>query len=520
MKLFTGLTHWGREIFLFVLLTLLLLFQSLVFAQELPIESQYQPLISGMEHYRDGNYEKALEDFQKALSIFPDDPDIPFYIGLTYLQLNQPEKAIEYFKKSLEKDPGYTDAHFQLGAALIQQKAYQDAISHLEEVYKKEPEREDLGYFLGFAYYQIGEYKKELSYLETAKTRDRTIESLTLYYIGLARHQLGMTKEAVVAYKQLIITDPTSPLAAPSQRLIEVIEIEERLKRRFGLEFTTKLQYDDNVILVPTTNVYGLRDRDRKSLVMLIYLRGEYFFIRNPTLDLSASYGLFQTLTWSLRNMDVQDHILSLDLLKRGNIGKMPYNFRINYTYDYLFLDYHYFLQRHTIRPLFILMENQTNLSVLQYTFQVKEFREKPLFVEDARDAVNHEAGFVHFLRFNDAKHYIKAGYFYDREYAEGDNWDYEGNKVVTGFQYTFPKDVRLNVDYEYKRIRYENINIFFEDEGKRRDIDRAISIALSKDIKENLTISLEYMNRRNSSSIALYDYEKNLYSVGLSWRW
>jgi len=34
-------------------------FGSLAFAQE----SQYQPLISGMEQYRDGNFEKALEEF-------------------------------------------------------------------------------------------------------------------------------------------------------------------------------------------------------------------------------------------------------------------------------------------------------------------------------------------------------------------------------------------------------------------------------------------------------------------------
>ncbi|MDI6738594.1 MAG: tetratricopeptide repeat protein [Nanoarchaeota archaeon] len=68
--------------------------QSFAFAQD----TQYQPLISGMEHYKNGKYKEALEDFQKAIVVFPDDPDIPFYMGLTYLQLNEPEKAIEYFK--------------------------------------------------------------------------------------------------------------------------------------------------------------------------------------------------------------------------------------------------------------------------------------------------------------------------------------------------------------------------------------------------------------------------------------
>jgi tetratricopeptide (TPR) repeat protein len=471
-----------------------------------------------MEHYRDGRYKEALEEFQKARTIFPDDPDIPFYMGLAYLQLNQPEQSIKHFKKTLEMDPAYIDARFQLGVVLIQQKAYQDAITHLEEVYKKEPERDDLGYFLGFAYYQTGNYKKAIDYLEKARTKDKTIESLILYYIALSKQQLGQTKEATATYKQLIITDPTSPLAAPSQRLIEAMELEARLKKRFNIDFTAKLQYDDNVILVPTTNVFALRDKKRKSWINLFFLRGEYFFFRRPNLDLSASYGFYQTITYSLRDMDVQDHILSLDFSRRGSIGPMPFDFRINYTYDYLLLDYHYFLQRHTVRPSFILMESKTNLSLIQYAFQIKEFREKPLFPDDNRDAKNQEIGFIHFLRFKDAKHYIKAGYFYDREYAEGDNWDYSGNKFVAGFQYTFPKDIRLNVDYEYKQVRYKNINIYFDE--RRRDIDRAVSASLLKDIGKGFSVSLEYLHRRNSSNIALYDYKKNLYSAGVSWRW
>ena len=427
--------------------------------KEVPVDVQYQPLVSGMEHYKDGKYKEALEEFQKALIIFPDDPDVPFYMGLTYVQLNEPDMAIESFKKTIEKDPEYTDAHFQLGVVLIQKKAYQDAISHLENVYKKEPEREDLGYFIGFAHYQLNQYEKALHYLERSKTKDKDIESLTLYYIGLAKQQLGQAKEATVAYKQMIITDPTSPLAEPSQRLIEMIELEERIKKRFNLELTAKIQYDDNVILVPTTNVFNLRDKERKSIIELLYLRGEYFLVRKPDYDISASYGLYQTITNSMRNMDVQDHILSLDLSKRGTLGAMPYNLRLTYSYDYLLSDYHYFLQRHTIRPVFILQENQTNLSVLQYALQVKEFRETPLFPEDNRDAINHEIGFMHFLRFDEAKHHIKAGYFYDKELAQGDNWDYSGNKFVAGFQYTFPKDIRLSLDYEYK-LKWSGLSV------------------------------------------------------------
>jgi tetratricopeptide (TPR) repeat protein len=480
-------------------------------------DAQYQPLISGMEHYKEGKYKEALEDFQKAIIVFPDDPDVLFYIGLTYQQLNESEKAFEYFKKTLDKDPEHTDAHFQLGVVLIQKKEYKNAVSHLEQVYKKEPDREDLGYFLGFAYYQLGDHKKALSYFEKARTKDKTVASLILYYTGLAKQQTGNNKEAVIAYKKLIITDPTSPLAEPSQRLIETIE-PKVVKKRFGVDFTTKVQYDDNIILVPTTNVFNLRNKEKKSIIELFYLRGEYAFIRERDYDLSASYAIYQTITNKMRDMDVQDHIVSLDFSKRGQMGAMPYDLRLNYAYDYLLSNYDYLLQRHAIRPSFILLENNANMTVFQYAFQVKEFKDKPIILEDNRDAVNHEAGFIHFLRFNDAKHHIKAGYFYDREYTDGSNWDYSGNKFVAGFQYTFPKGIRLSADYEFKMSRYKNINVYFD--KKREDTERSLNTVVSKDIGKGWSVSLEYLRRRNSSNIDLYDYRKNLYSAGVSWRW
>src|SRR5574337_1226460 len=71
--------------------------QAIAFAQE----SQFQSLSAGMEQYRQGNYEKALEAFQRAATTFPENPNIPFYTGLTYLQLNQPERAIPEFRRAL-----------------------------------------------------------------------------------------------------------------------------------------------------------------------------------------------------------------------------------------------------------------------------------------------------------------------------------------------------------------------------------------------------------------------------------
>lgn len=483
-------------------------------------DNQYEPLVSGMKNYREGNYAKALDEFQKAAILFPDDPDIPFYTGLTHLRLNQLERAIEYFKKTLGMDPAYLDAHFQLGIVLIQQRAYEDAITHLEEVHKKEADREDLGYFLGLAYYQSGKYPKALESLEAATTKDRNIESLTLYYTALAKQELGLGQEAVGFYSQVITRDPTSPLADLSRRLRETLRAEQELKKRFHLEVTAKLQYDTNVILVPATNVFNLRDKDKKSLANLLFLKGEYFFARKPGYDLSASYGLYQAIYYNVKHNDVQDHILSAGFLSRNPLG-VPGTFRFNYSYDYLLQDYSYFLQRHTVTPSLLFEWSPSFLSFVQYSFQSKTFAHEntEAFPEDKRDALNHQIGFFQFLTFGGGRNHLKAGYFYEREAAKGDNWDYSGNNFLAGFQYAFPKDVQFNLDYGYKPIHYKNPNIFFEEEGKRKDIERDFTVALSKEVTKNLAVSLEYLNRRNTSHIALFGYKKNLYSLGATWR-
>ena len=153
---------------------------------------------------------------------------------------------------------------------------------------------------------------------------------------------------------------------------------------------------------------------------------------------------------------------------------------------------------------------------------QIKDFREKPSFIEDNRDAVNHEIGILHFFRSSDSRHHVKAGYFYDKEIAKGDNWDYWGNKFVAGIQYTLPTEIKFTADYEYKELHYEHETLFLIifAGGKRKDREENITAALSKNISKNLGVSLEYLRSKNRSNIFLYSYEKNLYSTGITWKW
>lgn len=486
-------------------------------------DEQYQYLVPAVDAHKAGDYLKAIEEFQKALSEHPEDHNIPFYIGLLYLRQNEPGKAAKYFKMTLEKDPGQMDARFNFGIALVQTQDYHKAILQLEEVYVKEPERDSLRHYLGIAYFQTQSYEKALYYFERAKTHDKNIETLALLYTEIAKQQLVQTREGGSEDKTITIDTAAMSVEQANilKKLLEKSGVGEKQGQRFNLELTAKVQYDDNVALLPDIDIFGSGQTNKKSLVEFLSLNAEYVFISSPTFEITAAYSIAQTIADSIRGMDTQTHTASLDFLQKGTIGKMPYNLRVTYAFDHLLLDNQRFFQQHLIRPAFILTEGPIHVSVLQYTFRTKDYNETPLFIEDKRDALNHEFGFVHYLKTADSRHYLKAGYLYETEAAKGDFRDYRGHKYIAGIQFTFPQKIRLNMDYGYEAIHYKNDSIFSILFGeKRKDREEEFTAILSKEFSKNLSVSLEYLKNKNKSNIYIYDYVKNVYSAGVTWKW
>jgi len=72
-----------------------------------------------------------------------------FKDGFEYQNQGDLDKAIEEYKKAIELNPNYLQAHMNLGAAYIGQKKYDQAIEEFNAVVK-------LNYYYGTAHYNLG----------------------------------------------------------------------------------------------------------------------------------------------------------------------------------------------------------------------------------------------------------------------------------------------------------------------------------------------------------------------------
>jgi tetratricopeptide (TPR) repeat protein len=79
---------------------------------------ELQGLISeGNSYFDSGNYKEAINSYQKALEIDPDNVDVRVDGGVAYFNLNYIDEAIREFKKGTEVNPKHPKAWYNLGIA-------------------------------------------------------------------------------------------------------------------------------------------------------------------------------------------------------------------------------------------------------------------------------------------------------------------------------------------------------------------------------------------------------------------
>jgi outer membrane protein OmpA-like peptidoglycan-associated protein len=107
-----------------------------LFAQNL------KPLLDKGDRLLNKNdYENALATFLEALKMAPDDPDVNFRVGVSYLHSEKKSMAVPYLEKAFTTKPSVDlDIDYHLGLAYQNDHQYSKAIERFQE-YKKKNKR-------------------------------------------------------------------------------------------------------------------------------------------------------------------------------------------------------------------------------------------------------------------------------------------------------------------------------------------------------------------------------------------
>jgi TolA-binding protein len=154
--------------------------------------------------YTEGNYQTALEAFQKAENDENFALVVPYYIAQIYHFQEKYEELIEYATPLLETENLQRGEEIALlvGNAHYSKEDYEAAVPFLEKymqsTYNPDP---DDAYRMGYAYYRTGAYEKAVDFLSKAAKEENELGQIATYQLADSYLKLGEKKYAQNAFR-------------------------------------------------------------------------------------------------------------------------------------------------------------------------------------------------------------------------------------------------------------------------------------------------------------------------------
>jgi len=94
----------------------------------------------GLSYLKIKDYEKAINYFNQAKNLSPDNPVVYYYLGEAYFRKGDLKKAMKYYKEAVEREPRNPDFHYSLGYLYLAQNDRKKAIDEFNKVLKIAPQ--------------------------------------------------------------------------------------------------------------------------------------------------------------------------------------------------------------------------------------------------------------------------------------------------------------------------------------------------------------------------------------------
>jgi len=163
--------------------------------------------------YKQGQYRKAIAEFERVIAEYPDHSDSWKFIGLSWFQMKEHERAIEPLGRALElkrresrNDPELIRV---LGQAHLALGRYELSLQYLETITRLEVNVPANHYLLGVAYANLN--RAEESMAEFRKVlRLNPKDGDTWYFLASQQYRAGKLAEAMTTLRQGLAIIPKS----------------------------------------------------------------------------------------------------------------------------------------------------------------------------------------------------------------------------------------------------------------------------------------------------------------------
>jgi len=175
----------------------------------------YSFVRAGNEFFKAGETESAIEEYENALGLNPNNATAHMQLGFLYYNAKGLyEEGFAHYVRAVQLDPDNPRTHYNIGMAFLHQNRFDRAIYHLTEALKRMPRTIDKQYDLGQLHLSLGQAFLHKGSPEQA--HDHLLKAVqihadranTHYNLGLALVMQGHIDQALACYEKAITLDP------------------------------------------------------------------------------------------------------------------------------------------------------------------------------------------------------------------------------------------------------------------------------------------------------------------------
>lgn len=468
-----------------------------VWAQEI-VSAYYD---TGVFAFEDGKYKEAEVAFKKTLESDSDNPSANHYLGKTYIKMERYKDARPFIEKAWNGDPELTDLSYDRAYLFYKLGNYDKAAEFFQEVLKEEPTRVMALFYGGISLYRDKQYEKANSYLLASADKSSELKVKAYYYSGLCHFYLGQSEQAVDRLTYAKNNTPSEIVRDNAQKWIEKIQGGVVITKPYQLEFKLAYKFDDNVPLGPDENDDSYSG-ESDSLITG-YASGEYNFIDQGNLTLSAGLNRFQTLYFE----EDQNNFSKTTGKIYGQYVSDPFSFGLHFIPGIYQLDNEDYLLIYEIKPEISYTVNQQVSIWLSYSFANNDYRQE---VDDDRDGSTQELFLDVIYSLASDRGYVLAGVGYEDNTASEEQYDYNRLIFRAGGIFNLTGDLTMEVLGTHWSKEYKEDDDF--DSSRYR-----ISLTLTHPCYFDwLEIAGEYAHTNNDSNYNDDDFTRQLYGISL----
>lgn len=397
-------------------------------------------------------------------------------------------------------------------------KDYALALEEFEKLREANPGNLLVLRYLAITLDQLGRYDEALAVYDEALAAASDNPELH-YHRAVTAYNAQRGAEAVASFRRAAELAPGSRYAELAVQYLDAIAQQYAQRqapgkpKRFGIYAMAGFQHDDN-IPAQADDVPGTSDGERFTG----YFNLDYYLHQSSRWQATASVngygswyrdGLFD-------EFEIPQYMGSLRLQRSGSLGSLPYIGSIDYDHRLVERADGELYSRSNAVTLGLRVtfkENTATYAYYRYTddsFEDEGFN--PVF--SSRDADNHYLGLRQTWFFAEGRGNVSAEINYERNIADGLNFDMEGYSATLSAVFPLPAGFRTDVSVTYGEEDYDK----FAGPVIRETTRRQVSLGLSRRFGQRLYTRVDYNYLDEESSYDVLTFDRTVWGMSLSY--